>query len=49
MATTYRGRDIKQNSDGAFSIHSTGSFPVVTETFPTEEAAMDHIDRLKRA
>jgi hypothetical protein len=48
MATTYRGYDIKQNKDGSYGVHSMGSHPVITETFPSEEAAMDHIDTLRR-
>ena len=48
MTTIYRGYDIKPNEDGTFGLHSAGSFPVVTETFPTEEKAMDHIDALRR-
>jgi hypothetical protein len=46
--TIYRGFDIKPNNDGTYGIHSAGSFAPVTETFPTEEAAMDFIDRKRR-
>lgn len=45
----YRGFDITQNADGSFSIHSGGSYPVVADTFPTEDAAMDAIDAIRRA
>jgi hypothetical protein len=48
MATTYRGYDITPTTDGKFGIHSMGSHPPVTETFDTEEKAMDYIDSLRR-
>jgi hypothetical protein len=47
--TIYRGYDIKPNADGTFGIHSGGSHAVITETFPSEEAAMNAIDALRRA
>ena len=47
--TIYRGYDIKPNADGTFGVHSGGSYAVVTETFPTEEAAMNAIDAIVRA
>jgi hypothetical protein len=47
--TTYRGYDIKQNADGTYGVHSMGSYPVIAETFPTEEAAMNAIDAARKA
>lgn len=47
--TIYRGYDIKPTEDGKFGIHSTGSFAVITETFNSEDAAMDFIDKTRRA
>lgn len=46
--TIYRGCDITRNPDGTYSIHSNGSLPVILQTFPTEDAAMDHIDRVRK-
>ncbi len=46
--TTYRGFDITPAPDG-FTIHSMGSYPVVNDVFPTEEAAMDYIDAMRKA
>lgn len=46
--TTYRGYDLKTESDGKITIHSMGSYPVVKERFDTEEQAMDYIDALRR-
>lgn len=47
--TIYRGYDITKNADGSYGVHSAGSFPVIAETFPTEEAAMSAIDAARRA
>lgn len=47
--TIYRGYDIKKNGDGSYGVHSQGSFPVIAETFPTEDAAMNAIDAARRA
>lgn len=44
----YRGYDIKKNSEGRYGIHSAGSYPVIEETFDTEDDAMDFIDRQRR-
>ena len=46
--TTYRGYDIAPAAEG-FTIHSAAACPVVTDVFPTEEAAMDYIDALRKA
>lgn len=46
--TTYRGFDITPAA-GGFTIHSMGAYPVVTDVFPTEEAAMDYIDAMRKA
>ena len=48
MATTYRGYDLKTESDGKITVHSMGSFPVVNERFDSEEDAMDFIDAERR-
>ena len=45
----YRGFDITQNADGSFSVHSGGSYPVVADAFPSQEAAMDAVDAVRRA
>jgi len=47
-ATIYRGFDITQNDDGSFAIHSMGSYPPVTDTFASEDAAMTAVDAIKR-
>lgn len=47
--TIYRGYDITKNDDGTYGVHSSGSYPVIAETFPTEEAAMGAIDAARRA
>lgn len=44
----YRGFEIKQNAKGKYGVHSTGSEPIVTETFADEEEAMVWIDAYKR-
>lgn len=44
----YRGYDILKNREGSYGLHSNGSYPVVTETFPTDEAAMNWIDKYHR-
>jgi hypothetical protein len=46
--TTYRGYDITQTPEG-FTIHSMGAYPVVTEVFPSEDAAMNFIDAARKA
>jgi hypothetical protein len=48
MTTIYRGFDITPVA-GGFTIHSGGSYPVVTDVFASEEAAMNHIDALRKA
>lgn len=48
MGDLYRGYEIKENADGTFSVHSGGSHPVIAETFPTAEAAMNAIDVSRR-
>lgn len=44
----YRGYNITRNSEGRFGIHSAGSYPPISETFETEDAAMDFIDKKRR-
>jgi len=44
----YRGFDITPVV-GGFTIHSGGSYPVVTVVFASEEAAMKFIDALRKA
>ncbi len=46
--TLYRGFDITP-APGGFKISSMGSYPVVTEVFPTKEAAMDCVDAMRKA
>ena len=46
--TIYRGFNIVP-ADGGFTIQGQGSQPVVTEVFPSEEKAMDHIDAMRKA
>lgn len=46
--TIYRGYTLNTDSDGKVSVHSYGSFPIVEERFDNEEAAMNHIDKLRR-
>jgi hypothetical protein len=45
--TIYRGFTIKAHADGTFSIHMDRA--PVEGRYPTEEAAMDAIDKIKRA
>lgn len=50
--TIYRGFTIKAHADGTFTIHSFVAFgngEPVNDRFPSEEAAMDAIDKIKRA
>jgi hypothetical protein len=45
--TIYRGFTINAEADGTFTIH-TDTAPVAG-SYPSEEAAMDAIDKIKRA
>jgi hypothetical protein len=45
--TIYRGFTIKAEADGTFTIH-TDSAPIESR-YSSEEAAMDAIDKIKRA
>ena len=45
--TIYRGFTIEAEADGTFTIH-TDSAPVEGR-YPSEDAAMDAIDKIKRA
>ena len=46
--TIYRGFNIVP-ADGGFTILDLSVQPVVTEVFPSEEKAMDHIDAMRKA
>lgn len=46
--TLYRGFEITPVL-GGFTIHSTGSYPVVNDLFTSEEAAMAYIDAMRKA
>jgi len=49
MDDIYRGHTIYQTPDGSYRARSMGSYPVISETFPTSHAAMDAVDASLRA
>jgi hypothetical protein len=49
MDDIYRGHTIYQTADGSYGARSMGSHPVISETFPTSDDAMNAVDALLRA
>lgn len=47
--TIYRGFTIKAEADGTFTIHTDTDSAPVEGRYPSEDAAMDAIDKIKRA
>lgn len=45
--TIYRGYDITPNGEGRFEIRRDKKL-IRTETFPTEDTAMDCVDKMRR-